>query len=408
VNDQLRADVVIVGGGTAGCVLAARLSEDPARSVLLLEAGPVSLPLPDALLDARRVPGAVGEASWSIPGRLASGRPYAFSRGRVIGGSSTTNGGYFLHAPRADFEEWSVNAGSAWSWEAVRPRQLALEAGHGGPVPVETLPADDPVIAALPGAMPTPSNRRGRTRMNAALTHLTPALGRPNLRIVGGVEADAALIRSLDAGEIVFAAGSLRTPRLLRDLGIGGAGVGEGLDDHPQLILEVEGWPELSPDAPTWLGGVVHAVLSDGSTAEVLQGFLPGPLCFVSTRGERGRLGDGVEFDHLATAAARARLREAVRLAVGLVEGDGRARVTNVDRGTLARDSSLDAWIAAHLGTSQHACGGAAIGDVVDGAGRVIGAERYRVADTSILPSAPRRGPAATAFLIGELIAAAF
>lgn len=244
--------------------------------------------------------------------------------------------------------------------------------------------------------------------MNAALTHLAPALGRPNLRVVGGVEADAEFIRSIDADEIVLAAGALRTPRLLRELRIGGPWVGEGLDDHPQLVLEVEGWPMLSPDAPTWLGGVVHVELSDGSTAEMLQGFLPGPLLFVSTRGERGRIREEVEFDHLATAATRARLREAVRVAVDLVEWDGGARVTGVDRATLAADSSLDAWIAAHLDTAQHTCGGAAVGEVVDEAGRVLGAERYRVADTSILPSAPRRGPAATAFLIGELLAATF
>ena len=82
----------------------------------------------------------------------------------------------------------------------------------------------------------------------------------------------------------------------------------------------------------------------------------------------------------------------------------GRGILLNVDPETLRDDTALDEWIRANVGTSFHSTGGAAVGVVVDPEGRVLDVDRLRVADLSVLPTQPRRGPAATAFLVAELL----
>ncbi|NUU24859.1 MAG: mycofactocin system GMC family oxidoreductase MftG, partial [Streptomycetaceae bacterium] len=116
------------------------------------------------------------------------------------------------------------------------------------------------------------------------------------------------------------------------------------------------------------------------------------------------------------TADDRRRLREAVRAAADLVDTAAFREIAagpvDLDPATRADDHALDQWIRARLGTAQHTCGtvpmgrpGAAEPGAVDAHGRVHGVDGLRVADTSVLPDAPMRGPAATAVLIGELAA---
>ncbi|MEN2739579.1 GMC family oxidoreductase N-terminal domain-containing protein [Microbacterium sp. X-17] len=472
MEKPLTADVVIVGGGTAGSVLAAKLSAAPDRTVVLLEAGPVELPQMQTLLHAETIPGARGESSWRFAGSLAAGREWTHVRGKVIGGSSTTNGGYFIAAGPRDVNEWATVGGGPWSWENLRPLQIGIERdldypqspahGHDGPVTIERARADDPSIEAFHSAAVamglegdldkgadwsdgfgvTPSNRHDEIRSNAALAYLLPAAKKSNLRIVGnavvlrvdisrgratGVHAliDGELTR-VAAGQVILAAGALRSPDLLGLSGVRHPRLGRDLHDEPQLILEIDGWPD-STERRTWLGGVVHATLADGGSVEILQSLrplhyiigqppepsTPVPL-FVSvdSAAEPGQLTrtsedpmqlPRVEFDYLATSAARTRLRHAVRFAAELACAGG-GTVLRLDTTTLSDDSQLDSWIRANLGTAFHTTGGAAIGDVVDGAGYVLDIENLRVADLSILPSSPRRGPAATAFLVGELL----
>src|SRR4029077_34318 len=143
------ADVLIVGGGSAGAGLAARLSQDPARTVLLLEAGHAYAPdtFPASILDADKFPDP--DHDWNYTSRATDQAPsIPTPRGKVLGGSSAVNAGIAIRPRPADFAKWGAHGAGGWSFADVLPPYKLMEnnpvgedAYHGrtGPLPVRQL-----------------------------------------------------------------------------------------------------------------------------------------------------------------------------------------------------------------------------------------------------------------------------
>ncbi len=474
-------DVVVVGAGSAGCTVAGRLSERGVR-VALIEAGDVVVPadaLPIASL-AATAPEHV--LNWAFRAKLCRDRESVVPRGKVLGGSGAINGGYFVRAVPADFDDWAV---PGWSDADVLPYYRRSENdldvsgprhGDAGPLRISRpsghllAATTEPFLAAceklghreepdmnagdLPGAGPVPTNAVDGHRVSAASAFLPPPWGtaapRDTLTVLGGEPVHSLVVdggrvtgvRTADtvvhAREVVLAAGAVGTPALLMRSGIGPEdtlrtagvpvrhelpGVGRCWSDHPSVFLPFHAdAPQLHPDA---VAGQAALHLDSGADPagdlEILLFARPfwtdGPahlMCAVQRPDSRGMLAitspdaadpPRLDYKYLRTESDRRRMRAAVREAAEI------ARVAGWDRGgpegwVLGNDVRLDGWIRDALTTSVHLSGSAAMGtgpDSVVGADlRVHGVDGLRVADTSVLPSVPRRGPAATAIMLGE------
>jgi choline dehydrogenase len=114
-------DDIIVGAGTCGAILAARLSEDPSRRVLLIEAGPDYLSLEATPADLLYGQVSLVDHDWGFGADAGAGRTIPYPRGKVTGGSSAVNGTIALRGDPADFDEWAERGLPEWSWEQVLP-----------------------------------------------------------------------------------------------------------------------------------------------------------------------------------------------------------------------------------------------------------------------------------------------
>ena len=287
-------DYVIVGAGSAGCVLAARLSEDPDVRVTLIEAG-----APDTALEIH-IPAAFGklfQSKWDWdyltdpePG-LDFRRRY-LPRGKMLGGSSSMNAMIYIRGNRADYDQWAADGATGWGWQDVLPYFLRAEDnergasdlhGHGGPLTVSDGRSRHALMDAYIDAAQQAGHKvnddfngpeqdgvgyyqltqRSGMRCSAAVAYLHPALARPNLEVITdalctrilfdgsraiGVEYERAneLSQVLADREVIISAGTYNSPQLLMLSGVGIAAelalygieprmnlpVGENLQDH--------------------------------------------------------------------------------------------------------------------------------------------------------------------------------
>jgi len=275
-------DYIVLGAGSAGCVLAARLSEDPSRRVLILEAGGMD----DSVL--YRTPGMVGllfeiprlkaKSDWgykTIPQRGLDGRELNYTRGRVLGGCSSVNGMLYLRGNRQNYDDWG-KANPGWSYDDVLP-YFRLSEGHedgpsefhGGEGPLEVTrqreisPVSHAFVQAASRACNAPvlddfngasqegagyyqQNAARRKRSSASTAFLHPTLHRPNLKLITEALVSQIIIergravgveyqrngetkRAYADGEVICSLGSIGSPQVLMLSGIGPA-------DHLQAI----------------------------------------------------------------------------------------------------------------------------------------------------------------------------
>ena len=419
------ADVIVVGAGSAGCVVAEHLSRDPARRVLLLEGGPAWPGDDDLLLG--RLP--ISDGDRVRHHRTTSGAD--LPRGVGLGGSSAVNGGYFLRGHRADYDRWPTG----WAATDVEPYFDRIDGGPagGGVMSVEAYCDSElhPIAAkfeqAWPKAPVSPnreawpdvginrvrSNRSGKFRVSTAHSYLKQSMDRPNLevvtrarvdvlttrgRVVTGVEVSGRQIR---ADTVVLCAGTFGTALILlrSDVPTENRLL---FADHREAMV---GYRYRGPGAPRsgMLQTVAHTV--DGLEIRPYSGdfadYIPGMPRYGPVVGvglmhpeHRGTLSLDDSGDLVIEPAPLSphdveRLEDGVRVVTGvLVNG--------------LADLVSDVQVRPHLGTSQHACGSLPLGSFADDQGAVDGVRGLHVIDGSVIPYVGSSGPHATVVMVAE------
>jgi choline dehydrogenase len=418
-----RYDVIVAGGGTAGCVLAARLSEDPARRVCLVEAGPDYGPhdsgrWPDDILDARTLP--LDSHRWA-----QSSDDRSQARARILGGCSSHNACALVRGESRDYDEWPEGWRAADLDPYLDRAEAQLRARFFAD---EELTPWHRAFAVAAGELELkhPFNVVGSTRWNAAFAYLDPARERANLDIVADAIVDRVVVDGgravgvatpggeLRAPLVVLAAGAYGTPGILLRTGLGPP-VGDELADHVGVGIAWEGTPELQADAVAF--EAEHPLFMAGFTIKV------DDLFFFPA------IDPGYEIS-AAVFFMKPRSRGSVRLTAPDPEAplaidhgflsdpadveplvDGLERVRGLDLAPYAArelrpgERDLHEYVRAEVRGFFHPTGTAAWGRVTDERCRVDGIEGLVVGDASLLPTIPRANTNLTVAAVAERLA---
>ncbi|WP_294641892.1 choline dehydrogenase [uncultured Aureimonas sp.] len=517
-------DYVIVGAGSAGCVLANRLTEDGKSTVLVLEFGgsdrSVLIQMPSAL----SIPMNMKKYNWgyeSEPEPHLNGRRMNCPRGKVLGGSSSINGMVYVRGAPADFDRWENQGAAGWGYPDVLPyfrraenRRAGGDPYRGGEGALHTTygtlsnPLYDAFVRAageaghamnedINGATQEGFGRMDMTvhngrRWSTANAYLKPALGRANLKVVTHALVERVLFdgraasgvafrvggaarQALARREVILAAGSINTPKLLKLSGVGpGAelashgiavvadrrGVGENLQDHLEFYFQVACrepitlFSAMSPFAKGSIGarwlftkrglGATNHFESCGfirsrpdvEHADIQYHFLPLAVTYdgrglASEHGFQAHVGPmrsksrghvrlasadpaappRILFNYMSHPDDWAEMRACVRLTREIFAQPSfdRYRGREIQPGEAVQsDEEIDRFVTEHVESAYHpscTCRMGAGDDplaVVDPETRVIGTERLRVVDSSIMPSITTGNLNAPTIMIAE------
>ena len=520
-------DYVIIGAGSAGCVLADRLTEDGRHSALLLEYGGSDRSIYIQMPTALAIPMNMSRYNWGFqtePEPALGGRRLQTNRGKVLGGSSSINGMVYVRGNPLDFERWRDEGAAGWGYSDVLPyfkraeqraeggdeyrgRSGKLQTSYGtlrNPLHAAWLRAGEQAGYArssdLNGRQQEGFGRLDMTvgngrRCSAANAYLRPAMRRKNLTVrahalvtkiefkgrqatgaryrLGGQQRSATARR-----EVIVCAGAISSPQLLKASGVGPpgelrsfeipvvhalAGVGENLQDHLEFYFQVACkepitlFSALNPLSRfliglRWLlrhdglgasnhfetGGFIRshagvrfpniqyhflpmAVSYDGATLAKEHGYQAhvGPMRsrsrgWVRLRSARIEDHPRIFFNYMSQAEDWEEMRACVRLTRELFAQPAfdRYRGRELQPGAeVQTDEQIDAFIRRHAETAYHPTGTCKMGAaddpsaVVDALGRVMGVERLRVVDSSIMPSITNGNLNAPTIMLAEKLA---
>lgn len=451
-------DVVVVGAGTAGCVVAERLSRDPASRVLLIDAGPGGSTTPADLFAALSAPGRL----WPdlTARRSPLGPVRAYPRGRGIGGSGAVNGLLDLPPTTADLDRWAAiglvldtsvgrNVVELPTTRWGPADRLLATAGRAAGLPlVRHARVDHAGIGAAP--LHARLDDHGRlSRASTDLTHLGAARRRPNLAVLtdtevveltgtptgrfNGVRANAPDgSRTISAPLTVVCAGTIHSPALLLRSGLTRPGIGRNLADHTAVGVTLHLRRPAPDETPTTCalghtaGGLQLLPLNRLGTSDELRALGALLVGVLDSRGRGSVSLDNagrpvVEFDLLGNPHDRAEIVRATRLLFDIASRpEIRAETTHVsidERGTPVSatvdmdDTALTRWIEQNLADYVHATGTCAFGasedpSAVVGVGGIVhGSTGLAVIDASVFPTPPRVNPWRATVMLASALA---